>query len=190
MAVAALCDSSIDEASISFGSQRRRWTVTELALLTQEGCWQSHYSSNRGRNHTEDGSMPLTGSEDIAMIPPDELVRMTRPLRSSSLFRPIDSCAADHAVPEDQLNQEDAFGTVGLTGGKKIGMQLDVRVWEVIQKEVMDWYEPSQPQPRGCRQVCFPIAYYSTWYLYGHALTCPYRFRSEFLRRTPSSSHR
>jgi len=153
-ATASPPNSSVDEPLTGFDRERRRWTVTELVILTEECSEPPHTAERCHRKRREYGSKPLTGSEDIAMIPPEVLVEMTRPLRSSSLFDQLATPIPNLALHDEVLTDEDAAGVVGFTEETSIGKQFDVRVCEVIQKEVMDWCEPNQlNHRRGCRTV-------------------------------------
>ncbi|KAI9881196.1 MAG: hypothetical protein M1830_007174 [Pleopsidium flavum] len=137
-------DPSIHGVWTGFGSERRRWTVTELAILREECCKPPHNVGRRHQQRREDGLMPLTGSEDIPIIPPDELIEMIRPLRSSSLFDQLATPILDLALQDKDMHDEDSAGALGFTEQTSIGKQFDIRVWEVIQKELMDWYQPNQ----------------------------------------------
>ena len=85
----------------------------------------------QNRRRKEDGSLPLTGSGDLAMIPLSELMDMIRPLTLSSLF----DLERDSTMRRLGHNTEYTHGSTG------IGKQLDTRVWELVQKEVMDWHD-------------------------------------------------
>jgi len=96
--------------------------------------------------------MPPTSREGIAMIPPEELLNIIRPLRTSFATTTF---ASDHVHGEYLPDNEDTAGMVP-TGRSRMGKQLDVRIWEVIQKEIMDCHESSQLYGlRGCSKVSF-----------------------------------
>lgn len=88
--------------------------------------------------------MPLTGCEDIAMISSEEPVGMTGPLRSSFSAETTTSPATDDVLQGDHVSDEHETGTMIATRGFRMGKQLDVRMWEVIEKEIMDCHEPTQ----------------------------------------------
>ena len=76
----------------------------------------------------EDRSLTRTDDEDIVVIPLAELVDLTRPLQSSFLF--------NH-------NSDTGFDPPSGTGKHRqvvFGQTIDLYIWSVIQKEVMDWY--------------------------------------------------
>lgn len=102
--------------------------------------------------------MPPTGCEDMAMIPSVELLDMVKPLRASFATTSPATDRIDH--DEDILGNEDTAGMVP-TVRSRMGKQLDVRIWEVIQKEIMDCHEPSQLHGlQGCSNVSSCLAYY------------------------------
>lgn len=142
------------ESSICFGRRHRRRTVSEVAMLGEECCTPLDTDEPRRKKRRQDGSMPLTGSEHSSMIPPKELVERTRRLRSSSLPGSLDSARPILALEDRDVSDEEVAGDMDSAERSKIGKQLDLRVWEVMQREVMDWYEPSQLHSRrGYRAV-------------------------------------
>ena len=76
------------------------------------------------------------------MIPNSELIDMTRPFRTPSLVNITAVPSRSNARYNDDTTYKplDYYGKESV--GHDLGAQLDGRVWEVIQKEVMDWYEP------------------------------------------------
>lgn len=88
--------------------------------------------------------MPLTGCDDIATISSEEPAGMTGPLRSSFSAETTTSPATDDVLQGDHVSDEHETGTMIATRGFRMGKQLDVRMWEVIEKEIMDCHEPTQ----------------------------------------------
>ena len=100
--------------------------------------------------HAEERTLSLAGCEDIAMIPSEELVDVRQLLRASfTTTGPVTDL-----VQSEDASDGDGTGTLIVVRGSRVGKQLDVRMWEVIRKEIMDCHEPSQlHQPRGYSNV-------------------------------------
>ena len=69
---------------------------------------------------------------------------MTEPLRLNLSVETTLGPTADRLSQREHISNEDGTGTMIVTKGSKLGKQLDIRMWEVIQKEITDCYEPSQ----------------------------------------------
>ncbi len=137
----------------------RRWTVTELGFLTEEAVLAENLAHSAGRcacNREEKGSMVPTGSEEKALTHFNEL------LQSCSLYDTTDDSTTEvRRLGLVNSSAEESDAVTEVRGGTTIGKQFDVRVWEIIQKEVMDWWEPGQvPSSRGCKMVRASTSYY------------------------------
>lgn len=76
---------------------------------------------------------------------------MIRRLRASFV---TSSPTANHIVRGEDSPDDEGTAAMIPTGGSEMGRQLNIRIWEVIQKEIMDCHEPSQLHGlRGCSNV-------------------------------------
>ena len=117
----------------------------------------------RGPRHRDDnGSLPLTGREHLAMELPRELENMVGPLGNSSCFNKSEVPSSSNWKCDDDTAHEPSK----LYGNQieRLGMKIknDDRVWQVIQKEVMDWYESdTMGTMRRSEMVCFDTHFLS-----------------------------
>lgn len=100
-----------------------------------------HNTVQPSRKHDGNEAMPLTSCDDTSMKPSEEQRDIIRRLRASLATR---SFTADQIVHGDVSPDDEGTAAMSPTGGSMMEKQLDVRIWEVIQQEIMDCHEPSQ----------------------------------------------